>query len=310
MDMPPPDDYPFNSTAIERVETVEALPFSHAFERMMYDKRSARQATHVMDKPIILTPHLLETVLPEEVRNLLTSSHCVIDNLCITHTDIPENTPHLDVAFTADRKQHLLQAREDKASYQVETYGAEDMTYIVDSRVALSLLAAFVYARQYDERDPSVPIDYVESQLELPRSEDANLSERLVMTLGHLDGRSTITTTSSFVTENDDILIAKMTEGESPTTSSIQSKLELAAFAFVDDTNQTDLHQNIVNTGASYLPEPTTLENRFARQHTADQLVFIDPEEDYSEWSRVCDTFLAAIESDLATYKHLDDTPY
>jgi hypothetical protein len=216
----------------------------------------------------------------------------------------------LDITFTADRRKHHFHSTEDTAQHSVESYSGEDAVYATHPNTVLGLLAAFVYARQYDERDRSAPMECTQSQLELPRSDSANLSEQLIITLGHLDGTSTITTNSLFITDDHKTLLAKLTEGESPTISSIQSKLELAHLTLQEAADHTNLHQHIVNASANYLPQPTTFENRFAEHYIADELVFVDPERDYPEWSRICDSFLTVIEADLANYSHLDEDPY
>lgn len=308
IDIPQSDNGVFDDSILERVQTVEHLPFSHAFERTMYDNRVSRHAEHTMEQSIYLFPELTETStrFPQEVAQYFPSSRCVIDNLHASIDDIPEAPGCIEVDFTADGKRHHLKTNDHQSiTYTVETYGINDIVRAFDSDVAIKLLAALVYARQYDPRDPAAPIGFAESQLELPRDPDVSLAEQLIMTLGHHDGVSTTTTTSLFHAPSGNLLMARLNEGEHPTFSSIQSKLELAELASIDQPIETDLHQNIVNT--QQYQRSVTLEKRFAEQHIADELLFIDPSSNYAEWSAICDTFLTAIEKDLQKYADLDD---
>lgn len=319
IDIPPPDDSAFDPELMQKVEIVEALPFSHAFERVMYDQRIHRHAHHTMNEPIRLTPFLTDFIIPNEVSTLLPSSYSTIGDLMVDHIDTPptnqtaitDGPPRLAVSFTADGLRHSLQTHGEQGVYEVETH-EDTLHYTVDSSVALRLLAALAYARQYDEEDPKAPISIAESDLELPRSEDDNLAERLIVTLGNLDGQTRITTTSLIGITRGDSLLAKLSEGESPAFNSMQSRLELARFASLEEVTQTNLHQNIVSTpsASTIYPEPVTLEKRFAEQHQPElSPVIIDPRYNFGEWVQVCNTFLTAIEPYLAQYAYLDEEP-
>lgn len=308
IDIPQSDNSVFDDTAMERVQIVEHLPFSHAFERTMYDNRISRHAEHTMTHPIYLFPELVEapTRFPQEVAQYFPSSRCVIDNLRTSIDDSLDAPGHVEIDFTADGKRHTLSANNDHSlTYTVETYGIDDIVRTPDSDIATKLLAALVYARQYDPRDPNASIGFIESQLDLPRDPEHSLIEQLIMTLGHHDGVSKITTTSLFHTPNGDMLMARLGEGEYPAFSSVQSKLGLAELTSIDKSTETNLHQNVVNTLQHQ--RPVTLERRFAEQHIADELIFIDPESDYAQWSAICDKFLTAIEGGLQKYAYLDD---
>lgn len=309
IDIPQSDNSAFDDTAMERVQAIEYLPFSQAFEHIMYDNRIVRHAEHSMTKPIYLLPELIETParFPQEIAQYFPSSNCIIENLHTSISDSLDEPRRVEIDFTADGKRHTLNTSEDQSLiYTVETYGVNDITQVLDPDVATKLLAALVYARQYDPHSPNTPIGFAESQLDLPRDPETSLIEQLIMTLGHHDGVSTITTTSLFHTPSGDMMMARLSEGEYPDLSSIQSKLALAELTSIDVSTETDLHQNVVNT--QHDQRPVTLEKRFAEQHIADTLTFIDPESDYEQWSVVCDKFLAAIEDDLQKYAHLDDT--
>lgn len=319
IDIPPVKHGAFDPELLEKAEIVEALPFSHAFERVMYDQRIHRHARHTMNEPIILTPTFTNLIIPEEIRVMLPSSSSAIGDLTVDHHDTPitnqpssvEDTPRLSLSFTADGFQHSMQMRDRQMIYTVETH-ADTLHYSVSPQVAVRFLAALVYARQYDERDPHAPIAYAESDRELPRSEDDALIEGLILTLGSLDGQSSITTTSLIGTNAGDSLFARLSEGESPIITSMQSKLELARLASPEDVTQTNLHQNIVSAPSVSVinPQPITLEKRFAEQRQPESSpVIIDPKYNFEEWVHICDTFLTAIKPYLAQYEYLDEEP-
>lgn len=319
IDTPPPDDSTFNPELLGRVEIVEALPFSHAFERVMHDHRIHRHAHHTMHDPIQLTSGLTGLIIPMEMRATLPSSNSRVADLVVDHYDIPptdhplhaSDTPRLALSFTADGLQHSMQTYGDHMIHEIETH-TDTLRYEIDLQVAMRFLAALVYARQYDEGDPEAPISYIEGDRDLSRSEDDSLIEQLLLTLGTMDGQSTITTTSLIATAEGDSLVALLSEGESPIANSMQSKLELARFASILDSTQTNLHQNIVNTGLASIihPEPVTLIKRFAEQCQPEtEPIIIDPKDNFQEWVAVCDTFLTAIEPHLDQYAYLDEEP-
>ena len=305
LDFPPPDNSAFDPALMERVEIVEALPFTREFEQIMYHRRALRLTEHVMSEPIVLHPTLLDTRFPPELVPYITSSHCVIDNLRAYLRD-PQNGPaSLDIRFTADSKAHTLQTTDGGFLHHAESYSMDDITHTVGPHVGVALLAALAYARQYNERDPTAAPTFVESQLDVPRDPELTLAEQLLMTLGHHDGQSTITTSSVFTTPTGETLMARLAEGEFPRYSSLQSKLELAEVISLEESSKTNLHQNVVNIPV--LGEPMTLEERFAEHHEADELTFIDPTRDYAAWTVICDRFLTAIEPDLKDFASTDE---
>ena len=90
IDIPQSDNSAFDDTAMERVQAIEYLPFSQAFEHIMYDNRIVRHAEHSMTKPIYLLPELIETParFPQEIAQYFPSSNCIIEKL---HTSISDS---------------------------------------------------------------------------------------------------------------------------------------------------------------------------------------------------------------------------
>lgn len=303
---PSDDSYHFTPDILERVETVEFLPYSHAFEAVMYKDRIARTASHTMIEAIHLPEELLSNdKFSEELRDLIPSSHAVINHLTVSSTDSADTSSQIELSFQADGLERRIKSLDTGTYIYAATNSDKDMSFHVEeSDIALRLLATFVYARQFHTREGTPSIDYRHDERALPRKPHVALAEQLIMTLGNLDGSSTITTTS-LVSSDSSTLVATLTEGESPTLSSIQSKLELSYFTPTTIFEETDLHQNVVNANTPF--QQGRLENRFAEKRQADTLTLIDPTRDYQEWVTICDEFLRAIETDLETYAHLDE---
>lgn len=294
-----PDIY--SPEVLDRVETIEFLPFSHAFEHVMYDHRVVRSVEHHMNEAITFTPDIFEEKFPPNLRDLFPFSSYTIEELTAVHTESPEDTSTLSISFQANGMRHNVYMSGAETTYTIASHN-DDLTYTFNSAVGTSLLATLVYARQRNKYDPDAPIQLTESQLALPRNAEDTLNEQLLMTLGHHDGRSTITTTSLFEV-NGDVLAAKLVECEQPDLSSLQNKLELTRLTFVDKMDETKLFQNTVNV----LRSPGTLDSHFAEHYTSTEPELIDPVQNYDKWVNICDEFLSAIEDDLNTYAHLDD---
>jgi hypothetical protein len=296
----------FTPEALERVEQVEFLPYSHAFERVMYDNRLTRTTTHTMDELLRVPEKILENEnYPALIDTLIPSAHTDITDLVIHSTDPSNGESLLTLSFYADGlKRHVI-STDDGSKITAETYADRDITmHIKQSDVGLRLLASFVFARQYDERDPDAPLRLRDNDRALPRDDKTITTEQLIMTLGELDGSSTIETTS-LISSHSSTLIATLTEKESPTFTEVGSKLELSHLTKAVP-EETDLHQTITNETSAV--KEGRIEDRFAEKRSIDEVLrVIDPKQNHDEWAIVCDEFLEAIEDDLATHAHLDD---
>lgn len=288
---------PFSDETIDAVETVEALPFSHAFERVMYDTRINRTSEHVSKRPIILTEAFREEHLPQELQGVFYLSSYEIDKLTVSQSEDADGATIVDMTFLANKIQHSVHSEHGTATYHVESHAQETRPIVIDVDSAIQLLGALAYASQFDERDPEATFRMAESNLQLPRNLQTSLVERLIMTLGNHDGSSTITTTSLFESDPD-ILVAKLIERETPSESVIQNQLDLTSAAFAD----TKLFQDRTNVFAI-----DSSDIRFAERYTDVIPELIDPKEDYPEWAKICVDFLSIVKTPVEAYSDLDE---
>jgi len=305
MDTPPnaaSDFDPFSPQAIESVQTIESLPYSHAFEHTMYDQAVRRTASHVMVEPIKLSPTILHGKFPDKLHAIFPSAEYAISTLVATQIeDLDTKSTRIELSFDANGLHHEVHTENDKTIYKTENYNGDPLIYQFGISEAIALLATFVYARQFDENNPMSPIDLIDHTLAVPRDASTTLVEQLLMTLGDYDGNSEICTESMFETA-DGVFIAKFVEGEKPHMSHLHNRLELTQLSFTDLAD-TILHQNTVNVKR----ESDTYETQYAERYNTTTPDLIDPRHDYEEWAKICQDFLVAIGPNLEIYKYLDE---
>lgn len=303
-----PESNHFLPEMMDRVKTVESLPDSHAFEQVMYENHLIRVTEHKMMDPITLSPTLLNGKFPKEVKDIFPASEYAIEDLIVQQTkNAGTLTPSLEMSFTANGTPHSLHTEGDSSVYETENYNNDKLTYTLSRGASIGLLAALVYARQFDEQYPKAPIDLEESLLGIPRSADEALVEQLIMTLGNRDGTSAISTTALFGTANGG-LVARLIEGERPNMSIRMNRIELTRLVSLEDTstrNNTTIHEALVNIKT----ETSRAEHYFAERYTSSDVPdIIDPKYDYEEWSKICNEFFTAIKGELDKYAYLDET--
>lgn len=289
---------------IKRTHTVEALPHSRAFEHLMYSNLLSRTTEHGMDKKTFLTlsSTILNGKMDKDLRKFFPLAFYDITDL---HASVTESRgPFIDanVTFFANGMlRHLF----TEGDYVVIEASDEhlDVTKSSLPRYALqSLLSTFLYAQQFDELNPSSPIDLDEAAIEIPRDEEAAMLERVIMTLGHHDGHSETTTIALF--ENDTHLIAaRLTEGEYPDRSDVKTRLDLQP-TNVDDLLLKTLHNNAESIKKSNGSKKDIFAELFDTRQQDERL--IDPRTDYAEWVKICNDFLQVIDKPLETFAFLD----
>lgn len=287
---------PFSDETINAVETVEALPFSHAFERVMYDARINRTSEHASKRPIVLTESFREKHLPQELQGAFYLSSYEINELTVSQSEDADGAAAIDISFLANKIRHNVHSEHGTATYHVESHAQETKPIVIDVDSVIQLLGTLAYASQFDERNPEAIFRMAESHLQLPRNIQTSLVERLIMTLGNHDGSSAITTTSLFESDPD-VLVAKLIERETPSESIIQNQLDLTSMSFAD----TKLFQDRTNVFTK-----TSSDTRFAERYTDEVPELIDPKEDYLDWAKICVDFLSIVKKPLDAYSDLD----
>lgn len=297
----------YGEALLARVETVEALPHSEAFEQLMYDHRARRSAYHAMDTPLTIPDRFLQADIPEEVRACLPATRPVIEHLAISQTELIDVPATLEISFTSRDCRHVLVTQDEQTRYRVENIDGDTNDYAFDSDIGSKLLASLLYVRlqTHDSVSPAdnAPITYSTSTLELPRPTIVSEREMFIRALGDFDGESGVETVSTFQT-GDKVLAAKLAEIERPTVSGLQSTLELSQVddltdisTLFDDKPHTDLHQNFASN--TLVGIPADLAIRYAEQHIDGESHHIDPKGDFAKWAQTCDEFLTVIEDEI-----------
>lgn len=291
---------PFCEESFEAVHQVEALPYSHAFEHMLYSKALQRVTSHTMAESMTFSPTLLHDTFLEDFTDIFSSPEYKIDDLLISQTEDVENQQtSFEVSFTANGLSHSLSSN-GETRYCIENDYGDRKEYPLTKEAGIGLLVAFVAARQFNDEEPLSPIEFQEAQLYSPRDSSTALVEQIIMTLGNYDGDSSISTTALVETAGG-VVIARLIEGEKPYMSSLRNRVELSKLEFAD-SESTVVYQNAVNVKAK-----DALENQFAERYITDVPELIDPARDYVEWAKICQEFLTAIKTDLHKYAYLDD---
>lgn len=316
---------PFSIGALNAVEAVEALPHSHAFEHALYEHRLHRIAQHspTDTTPITLDPYIFKSQFPDTLRDTFHELSYTVESLHVRQIDAPE-TYSLEVDFLANDIKHSFhcQGSVDNLDVTHTTTNAsnEAVVYHPTYESVVGLLAALLYAQQYDPAHPEQDIILDETTLTAERDPFAILTEQIIMTLGNTAGHSSIETKALF---HDDVrppMIATLIEKEYPTKSGEDATLTLSE---IDDTGdlmvstETDLHQSLVNIEQTtgFIEAGTTLTHRYA-EHRASVLgspltitETIDPSI-HERWARTCVSFLGIVKKPMAAYRHLDSSDY
>jgi len=326
---------PFSEESQTAVEKVESLPFNHAFEHALYENRLDRtvrfEYAHIGDDydptPFVIDSDIMTTRFPEMLRGIFPEDEYTIEELKIQQTEYGTNesmvaTPatELLMSFNTHHGEHLISIASGVATYETQNEELEGVRYTFEPEVIIGLIAAFVYAKQYDPAHPDKAIELAESSLSTPRDPRVDFVEQLIMTLGDFSGHSTLETRAMFDTPNGPSIIATLREQEFPDKSAVSNKLILNEITEVNELSTSTealLTQNIVNVDESanniikgrlthhYAEQRTTVLSSLAL--TASE--YIDPRVNYPRWVRTCKSFLKAIEEPMAAFTDLDEEP-
>jgi len=295
--------------AHEAVHLIEELPYTHAFEYLMYDQRYSRHAGYKMEEPLTLYDQ--EIVMAQELRDLFPfSGEMTVEQLHAQQfeSDDPNETT-TEMSFTVDEVPHHLVSTAGRTTYTVEREH-DTAHYTFEGNMALSLLATFLYMRQRTPKettaDDTTAYGLDQAVLDFGRPADVALTEQLIMALGAFDGQSFISTESMFTAADGQVMIAKLGESESPTMSGLQSKLDISVLDPRVPAEQTILHQNEASVTAKVLSRGIHRTRYAERIYDPEHMVEIT-RENYEEWSRVCAQFLGVIREPLELLSHLDE---
>ncbi|HJM04670.1 MAG TPA: hypothetical protein QF549_03515 [Candidatus Saccharimonadaceae bacterium] len=325
---------PFSDESLKIVQAVEALPHSRAFEHLAYKNLVDRTAVYVYphgedsatdENPIKIDASLMASQFPEPLKGIFPSIDYTIEQLSIRQTET-KRTPRsktvhasLDINFYANGAPHSISVENGKVTYATINEHLDKVVYTTLEPAAITgLIAAFLYAQQYEPTGAEQPIELEEPAIITKRDPLTSLNEQIIMTLGDHDGRSTVTTRALFEKPDQPSLLVTLKEQEYPDKSAVATQLFVSEVLDINElttASDTTLHQNIVNVeqGNDIIPVGK-LEKRYAEQHTSilskialSASEYIDPVHDYARWSQTCRSLYAIIKDQLKSHAYLDE---
>lgn len=310
-----PDDTPTDYDRIlDAAEKVDHLPHSQAFEQIMYDNCQYRYSRFESQRPIVIGPRVFKSQFPEEVKSHLASSNSLtLDNLEVSYLFQPvdeqveellqEQTAKLK--FEADGTDYFLNWDGKTTTMGIVKTDGSTCEAQLDEYVFNGLLASIVYADQYEDSSPEKALTLAEDPLLKRKTNDNELLESMIMTLGNTSGTS-FTATSSLFSVGSKIIQANLLVRETPTVNSINNMISLSELTLGQATDST-LHQN----EATLLPLPK-LTNQYIELFNRDSFTpeagnvvpeLITSENSFFEWGERCQDFIGHIGPLLEKYE-------
>jgi len=325
---------PYSDESLKIVETVEALPFNQAFEHMLYSNRIDRvvqfEYAHPEDQeydptPLVIDSDIMTTRFPDSLRGIFPEDEYAIEELKIEQRESGSDetagiypTTNLLMSFKTHTAEHFISIKDGLATYETQNASDEDVIYTFEPEAIIGLIAAFVYAKQYDPAFPTNAIELAESSLAAARDPRVDFVEQLIITLGNFTGHSTLETRALFENPNGAPIIATLREQEFPDKSFVSNKLILSELTDMNDiptSTETSLIQKVAN-----IDEKAGLilkgrhDNQYAEQRSTilsslgvTTSEYIDPKANYSRWVSTCASFLRAIKQPMQAHEDFID---
>ena len=326
----------YSDEALKAVETIEFLPFSRAFEQVMYENRLTREASYEYAhhdtsgedlSPIHLPAEYLQNQLPDEMRDSFLGSDYTFHKLRARLSDTPEETD-LVISFEADGIPHTFVAHRDingasTATHITENIDGDTVSYALQPKTPIQVLATLLYARQrypFGDEEREIDFSLEDRTAIIGRPEEITFAECVIETLGDHAGTSQVTTTAIFdLPGNTPSVVAKLTSGETPDSSATGGTLSLSEW-----TDETEDTLSVIQTlEASSIIQP---DGPSPREHLTDQYAAFDsvtlsnptepqhkeyrPKEHPTDWIAICRRFAPYAEKAMKPHAHLDETDY
>lgn len=327
---PQPNFDPFSPKTLERIQKVEHLPDSRAFENAMFEHRTQRIAHYRYERlketdedgkdlnPLVMDERAMLMHFPEDLKPSFPELTYGIEELEINLIDFPDDTSTLTVNFFANGTPHTFKGLIDgaKTSATHNTFDADlhPVEYTVNYESVIGLMAAFLYQRQIDGSTRVPEIDLDDSVIVSPRHPSLELGEQIITTLGDYSGRSLVETTALFGDGAHDPMLATLREWEFKDKSSKQSRLSLTEFNDISATLETSLNGSYVDIEEDKTLIPAGridvhyVDEKLTDLTTMDSIEQrIDSQEDHVHWAKTCTKFLKLIKKPMKPYAHLDD---
>ncbi|MFZ1250041.1 MAG: hypothetical protein WAR37_01145 [Candidatus Microsaccharimonas sp.] len=332
MDQVYPDDSFDNEVDFEAINFTESLANQVAFENYLFDNMTQRKVTHKMDVedteplPIRITKENIEKLLPIEVRAIFGDEDCLVEHLSVFQEERPE-LAFFFMRFTVNDEVHSIttQSNESNAVYTRPNAYGDKVEYHLHPSVAQSLLASFLYVREYSAVKPldenktaaieegqadewfstasMFTID--ESAIVSTRIGDCDLIERLVMTLGHFDGVSQ-TTTSGLLVANGQLMLAELSHTESPHITHASNELELSSYENPIGTNKFERVSLAQHLADIKVFQGENFNDQVGEIAYKDGSKTVTSQTDLKAWSKLCSEFAKTMKTALQPYRYLD----
>lgn len=261
---PHSDHDPFSKESLDAVESVEALPFSTAFEHVMFEARLDRTVSYFYKTkpveegegfdptdidPLVLEPGIMLGFFPEYLRPIFPGLAYTIEQLEAQQIESQEGWV-LQIHFKANGIEHQLHTTRSGTLYSTLNESLEPVSYNFPLETSVGLLASFTYARQVDPVQNRFSVELSEPKISIGRDTTAGLVEQILMTLGEHSGHSASETRALFETATGDPILATLRDEEYPDKSKTENSLyisEIVDANSITTSVETTLYQDIVN---------------------------------------------------------------
>ncbi len=292
----------FVADSLDEIETIESLPHRQAFEQVLYDNRLYRQIGYTANQPIPISPQLLGSAFPNQLRDLFITDApaFTFDDLTAAQLTDGDGNSELAMRFRVNDRGFTAVTDGPTALFATTNLDGSPVKHSFDRQSAVALIAALFYAKLYSI-NPKYKMDLYDDPLLIERDPDTMLVEQILLSLGNLDGQTTIETAAILPTD-DGFIGTVLRQTEKPHLSGINHELRLTSGSLA---TATSLHQRSVSVIS---PDTPRLDNQFANivvdspfkvEHT------INPREDPEEWTSLCLELYALIEPEIRRYESL-----
>tara|TARA_Y100000114_G_C11708724_1_gene302316 strand:+ start:82 stop:1053 length:972 start_codon:yes stop_codon:yes gene_type:complete len=306
----------------EAITFTESLASRKSFENYLFHHKAQRRTSHSMDEfssSLIVNRDAVLSTIPEEIRDIFGARDHEVTNIEAFQEE-SETLSYFFMRFSLDGDTHTITSQSDEsyATYTRPNSYGDIVPYTLPPSSPLSLLASFVYIREYDairareamkqsDNDSQENLFSIEdSAIDSARIGDSDLIERLLMTLGQFDGVSQ-TETSGLLPAGDKILFATLRHTESPTLTHSSNELDLSVFSPSDDSpfERISLSQQLAGIKAF---KSEDFDDQFGEILQNGDVKPINPNSQPSDWSKLCVEFSKTMKTELTPYEYLDET--
>lgn len=332
MDFEPPNSPYEGEIDPAAIIFTESLAGRVSFENYLFDHKARRRAVHTMDipdsptKPLVITSEQIRSTFPEEVRDILRDGG-TIEHLSVLQEET-DDLAFFIMKFHLNGTPHSLtsQSNEDKATYTTHNDYGDTVRYSLPKSTTQALLASFVYIREYlgikgigapqlnalkeahgeNFFDTPEMFSIEESNIYSQRIEECDFIERMIMTLGHFEGISQVTT-SGLIPAGNRLILAELSRTESPAYTHASNDLDLSVFSGDTSTSIFDrlsLTQQFAEINAFKGEDFSDQIGEIAKNNNT---LTVSAQNNPKEWGVLCSEFAKVMREELGPYLYHDE---